>query len=111
MLTDNQIRWLIDNGVVEISPFLTKEQFQPASFDWRIGAVEIFDDKTIYANQQEYCRRFSGGLEENESYEDFTNSIDNFVGNLPRIIETLDKDKPFVLESGQKAIFYSLEQF
>ena len=111
MLTDNQIRKLIQDDVVKVTPFPEENQFQPASLDWCIGAVEIFDDKTIYANQQEYLRRFSRGLEENESYEDFTNSIDDFVGNLPRIIETLDKDKPFVLESGQKVIFYSLEQF
>ncbi|NOQ37779.1 hypothetical protein GQ472_02715 [archaeon] len=111
MLTDNQIRWLIDNSVVEISHFPTEKQFQPASFDWRIGAVEIFDDNTIYKNQLEYLRLFSEGPKADESYGDFINYIDDSVGNLPRIIETLDKDKPFVLESGQKAIFYSLEQF
>ncbi len=111
MFTDNQIRRLIDDGAVSVTPFPEEKQFQPTSFDWRIGAVEIIDDKTIYANHREYIRRFSEGPEDDQSYEDFVGSIDEFVDSLGGDIRYLDKDEPFVIEPGQQAIMYSLEQF
>ncbi len=111
MLMDNQIHKLIDDGVVKITPYPEENQFQPATFDVCFGAVEIFDDKTKEINQLEYCRRFSEGSRADESYEDITNSVDNFVDSLPINIRPFEEDGSFILEPGQQAIFYSLEQF
>ncbi|MEA2004450.1 MAG: hypothetical protein U9O53_05875, partial [archaeon] len=111
MLTDNQIRKLIDDGAVSVTPFPEVKQFQPTSFDWRIGAAEIIDDKTIYANQQEYCRLFSEGSGDVQGYDDFVSTVNDYVDSLGRDVRYLDKDEPFVIEPGQQVTIYSLEQF
>ena len=111
MLTDNQIRRLIQDDVVNITPSPEENQFQPASLDVCIGLVEVFDDETIYKNQLEYFRRFSEGPEEGQSDEDFASLINDFLDGFPINIRSFEEDGSFILEPGQQAVIYSLEQF
>ncbi|MEA3230103.1 MAG: hypothetical protein U9P44_04255, partial [archaeon] len=111
MFTDNQIKNFVDGGLISVMPAPVQKQFQPASLDWRIGAVEIFDKDTICLNQREYWKMFSETAEENEDMADFVKYIDGYVDSLGGNIKYLERDEPFIIEPGQQAMVYSLEQF
>ncbi len=117
---------------MNITPSPEENQFQPASLDVRFGLVEIIDGKIINENLQRYdnyiqnngkhikfpsdsdlesSEKLAEFLENNPEYLEFIDSIDNFVDNLPRNIRPFEEDGSFILESGQQAYIYSLEQF
>lgn len=102
---------LVNNNILKITPKPIEKQFQPASLDWRIGAVEIFNEDTIDKNQLEYFSLLSKLYNADISSEEFVNSIDDFVDSCERDIRLLDKDESFIIEPGQQAMIYSLEQF
>ncbi len=113
MLTDNQIRRLIQDDVVNITPSPEENQFQPASLDWRIGAVEIFDNKTISSNVLKnniHNKAFLKNLK-GKKWLDFIESQHIFADNCDKNIRPLNKDESFIIEPGQQADIYSFEQF